>query len=157
MAKDNMSKDTDEEIIVPVTAGCCIRGPRPRRIACGDRNCETPKRTAMKRQDHDRSDDNRAGRRRNLIHPGWVRICHWINAVAILVMIGSGWQIFNASPLFDFTFSRTITLGRWLGGAIHVALRGNVGAGDKRSRLSDARHRHRPLSPQAAADLSRAR
>jgi thiosulfate reductase cytochrome b subunit len=52
------------------------------------------------------------------IHPGWVRICHWINALAILVMIGSGWQIFNASPLFDFTFPRSIALGQWLGGAI---------------------------------------
>ena len=30
------------------------------------------------------------------IHPGWVRVCHWINALAILVMIGSGWQIYNA-------------------------------------------------------------
>jgi thiosulfate reductase cytochrome b subunit len=52
------------------------------------------------------------------IHPGWVRICHWINALAILVMIGSGWQIFNVSPLFDFTFPRSIALGQWLGGAI---------------------------------------
>jgi len=52
------------------------------------------------------------------IHPGWVRICHWINAVAILVMIGSGWQIFNASPLFDFRFPREIALGNWLGGAL---------------------------------------
>jgi thiosulfate reductase cytochrome b subunit len=52
------------------------------------------------------------------IHPVWVRVTHWINAIAILVMIGSGWQIYNASPLFDFTFSRSITLGGWLGGAI---------------------------------------
>ncbi|HMJ44057.1 MAG TPA: cytochrome b/b6 domain-containing protein [Pseudolabrys sp.] len=52
------------------------------------------------------------------IHPAWVRVTHWINAVAILMMIGSGWQIYNASPLFDFTFSRSITLGGWLGGAI---------------------------------------
>ena len=52
------------------------------------------------------------------IHPGWVRICHWINAVAILVMIGSGWQIFNAAPLFDFTFPRGVALGNWLGGAL---------------------------------------
>ena len=52
------------------------------------------------------------------IHPVWVRVTHWINAVAILMMIGSGWQIYNASPLFDFTFSRSITLGGWLGGAI---------------------------------------
>jgi thiosulfate reductase cytochrome b subunit len=52
------------------------------------------------------------------IHPAWVRVCHWINALAILVMIGSGWQIYNASPLFDFTFPRSIALGQWLGGAL---------------------------------------
>jgi thiosulfate reductase cytochrome b subunit len=52
------------------------------------------------------------------IHPGWVRIGHWINAIAMIVMIGSGWQIYNASPLFDFTFPRAITLGEWLGGAL---------------------------------------
>ena len=52
------------------------------------------------------------------IHPRWVRICHWINALAILVMIGSGWQIYNASPLFDFVFPRQITLGNWLAGAL---------------------------------------
>src|SRR5215471_1046997 len=53
-----------------------------------------------------------------IIHPGWVRIGHWINAIAMIVMIGSGWQIYNASPLFPFTFPRAITLGEWLGGAI---------------------------------------
>ena len=42
-----------------------------------------------------------------IIHPGWVRVSHWINALAILVMIGSGWQIYNASPLFKFEFSST--------------------------------------------------
>lgn len=52
------------------------------------------------------------------IHPAWVRITHWINALAILVMIGSGWQIYNASPLFPFGFSKHITLGGWLGGAL---------------------------------------
>jgi len=52
------------------------------------------------------------------IHPRWVRICHWINALAVLVMIGSGWQIYNASPLFDFVFPRQIALGNWLAGAL---------------------------------------
>jgi len=52
------------------------------------------------------------------IHPAWVRICHWINAIAILVMIGSGWQIYDASPLFNFTFPRQIALGNWLAGAL---------------------------------------
>ncbi|MGB9062689.1 MAG: cytochrome b/b6 domain-containing protein, partial [Pseudolabrys sp.] len=55
---------------------------------------------------------------RATIHPRWVRICHWINALAILVMIGSGWQIYNASPLFDFVFPRQIALGNWLAGAL---------------------------------------
>jgi thiosulfate reductase cytochrome b subunit len=53
-----------------------------------------------------------------VIQPGWVRIAHWINAVAIILMIMSGWQIYNASPLFDFKFSHSITLGGWLGGAL---------------------------------------
>src|SRR5882757_7416359 len=52
------------------------------------------------------------------IHPVWVRITHWINAIAILVMIGSGWQIYNASPLFGCVFPRSISLGGWLAGAI---------------------------------------
>jgi thiosulfate reductase cytochrome b subunit len=53
-----------------------------------------------------------------VIQPAWVRIVHWINAVAMIMMIMSGWQIYNASPLFDFTFSRSTTLGGWLGGAL---------------------------------------
>jgi thiosulfate reductase cytochrome b subunit len=52
------------------------------------------------------------------IHPVWVRVTHWINAIAILVMIGSGWQIFDASPLFGFHFPKSIALGQWLGGAL---------------------------------------
>src|SRR6266576_4309786 len=52
------------------------------------------------------------------IHPRRVRICHWVNALAILVMIGSGWQIYNASPLFDFVFPSQIALGNWLAGAL---------------------------------------
>jgi thiosulfate reductase cytochrome b subunit len=53
-----------------------------------------------------------------VIQPAWVRIVHWINAVAMILMIMSGWQIYNASPLFDFTFSKSLTLGGWLGGAL---------------------------------------
>src|SRR5262249_54046328 len=33
-------------------------------------------------------------------------------------MIGSGWQIYNASPLFPFAFPPAITLGGWLAGAL---------------------------------------
>src|SRR5258708_10328978 len=53
-----------------------------------------------------------------VIQPAWVRTVHWINAVAMVLMIMSGWQIYNASPLFDFKFSHSITLGGWLGGAL---------------------------------------
>jgi thiosulfate reductase cytochrome b subunit len=53
-----------------------------------------------------------------VIHPVWVRVTHWINALAMLMMIGSGWQIYDASPLFGFTFPHQIALGNWLAGAL---------------------------------------
>jgi len=59
-----------------------------------------------------------------VIHPLWVRITHWINAIAMLMMIGSGWQIYNASPLFGFEFPPGIALGGWLAGAISWHLAG---------------------------------
>ena len=55
---------------------------------------------------------------RAVIHPLWLRITHWINAVAVIVMVGSGWEIYNASPLFPFTFPKSITIGGWLAGAL---------------------------------------
>jgi thiosulfate reductase cytochrome b subunit len=54
-----------------------------------------------------------------LVHPLWVRITHWVNALGMLMMIGSGWQIYDASPLFSFLeFPRQIALGNWLAGAL---------------------------------------
>ncbi len=64
------------------------------------------------------TDQQSAPRSVAVIHPLWLRLLHWINAFAMVVMIGSGWQIYNASPLFDFSFSRSITIGGWLGGAL---------------------------------------
>lgn len=52
------------------------------------------------------------------VHPAVVRITHWINVLALLVMVASGWRIYNASPLFDFRFPPELTLGGWLGGAL---------------------------------------
>ena len=52
------------------------------------------------------------------VHPAYVRVTHWINAVAIVAMIGSGWEIYNASPLFPFVFPKSVTLGGWLAGAL---------------------------------------
>jgi thiosulfate reductase cytochrome b subunit len=54
-----------------------------------------------------------------VIQPAWVRALHWINAVAMILMIMSGLQVYNASPLFaSLRFSHSITLGGWLGGAL---------------------------------------
>ncbi len=47
-------------------------------------------------------------------HPAWLRVSHWLNALAVIVMTASGWQIYNASPIFHFIFPRQITLGGWL-------------------------------------------
>jgi thiosulfate reductase cytochrome b subunit len=52
------------------------------------------------------------------VHPLWLRINHWINALAVMLMIFSGWRIYNASPLFAFSFPNEYTLGGWLGGAL---------------------------------------
>jgi len=52
------------------------------------------------------------------VHPLWLRFCHWVNAIAIVLMVMSGWRIYNASPLFSFTFPDALTLGGWLGGAL---------------------------------------
>jgi thiosulfate reductase cytochrome b subunit len=47
-----------------------------------------------------------------LVHPGMVRITHWINAAAILIMIGSGWRIYNNVPIFPaIEFPLWATLG----------------------------------------------
>jgi thiosulfate reductase cytochrome b subunit len=52
------------------------------------------------------------------VHPLVVRVTHWINAFAILIMATSGWRIYNASPIFPFRIPAEITLGGWLAGAL---------------------------------------
>jgi thiosulfate reductase cytochrome b subunit len=92
------------------------------------------------------------------VHPLVVRITHWINALAILVMVMSGWRIYNASPLFNFSFPGDLTLGGWLAGALQwhfaamwlLALNGliylayGIAAGHLRRKLL-------PISPRALA------
>ena len=87
-----------------------------------------------------------------VIQPAWVRILHWVNAFAMVLMIMSGWQIYNASPLFGFTFSKSITLGGWLGGALlwHFAAMWILMVNGLD--LSRAWFCHRPLPQEAAAD-----
>src|ERR1700759_5110802 len=53
------------------------------------------------------------------IHPLWLRITHWLNACAALIMMLSGWRIYDASPVFPgIVIPPSITLGGWLGGAL---------------------------------------
>src|SRR5258705_5586701 len=53
------------------------------------------------------------------IQPAWVRITHGINALAVVLMVMSGWQVYDASPIFPaLRFPSAITLGGWLGGAL---------------------------------------
>ncbi|WP_038906750.1 cytochrome b/b6 domain-containing protein [Dickeya oryzae] len=61
---------------------------------------------------------------RRPIHAWPIRLTHWINLLAMTGMFMSGWEIYNASPLFNFHFPATMTLGGWLGGAIgwHLAV-----------------------------------
>lgn len=83
------------------------------------------------------------------VQPAWVRAWHWINVLAVLIMVTSGWRIYNASPIFDFRFDDDLTLGGWLGGALqwHFAgmwllfanglfyLVGNIATGRLRTRF----------------------
>ena len=53
-----------------------------------------------------------------VIHPLWLRLTHWLNAVAVMLLATSGWRIYNAAPFFPFELPRALTLGGWLGGAL---------------------------------------
>ena len=52
------------------------------------------------------------------IHPLWLRLTHWSNAAAVLVLVLSGWRIYNATAFYGFSIPPGITLGGWLGGAL---------------------------------------
>ncbi len=55
----------------------------------------------------------RAPRARKL-HPLPFRIMHWINAVAMFIMIGSGWKIYNDEVIFGWLhFPEALTIGKW--------------------------------------------
>lgn len=56
--------------------------------------------------------------RAQAIQPGWLRLTHWLNAIAVVVLVLSGWRIYNASPVFSFHLPRSVSLGGWLGGAL---------------------------------------
>src|SRR5271155_6210104 len=56
---------------------------------------------------------NSTARERRL-HPLPVRIMHWTNAVAIFIMIGSGWKIYNDDVIFGWLhFPDSVVIGKW--------------------------------------------
>jgi thiosulfate reductase cytochrome b subunit len=102
---------------------------------------------------------------RNTLQPVWVRVTHWINALAVVLMVMSGWQIYDASPIFPaLQFPPAFTLGGWLGGALlwHFAIMWLLVANFLvylAANLASGRLRHKllPLSPRALiADLGAA-
>ncbi len=51
---------------------------------------------------------------RERLHPLPVRIMHWINTLAVLIMITSGWKIYNDEVIFGWLhFPEFLTLGKW--------------------------------------------
>jgi thiosulfate reductase cytochrome b subunit len=55
---------------------------------------------------------------KQIVHPGWLRAMHWLNALAVVVLLTSGWRIYNATAFLGFAIPKDITLGGWLGGAL---------------------------------------
>ena len=48
-----------------------------------------------------------------IVHPLTVRITHWLNAIAMFIMIMSGWRIYNSDPIFPFYFPVELTCCHW--------------------------------------------
>ena len=55
-----------------------------------------------------------------IVHPLTVRITHWLNALAIFVMIMSGWRVYDSDPIFPFAFPVWLTLGGSTDGSVDV-------------------------------------
>jgi thiosulfate reductase cytochrome b subunit len=52
--------------------------------------------------------------RERRLHPLPIRVMHWINAVAIFIMIGSGWKIYDDDVIFGWLhFPDFLTIGKW--------------------------------------------
>jgi thiosulfate reductase cytochrome b subunit len=55
--------------------------------------------------------------RKEFQHPLVIRCTHWVNFIALAIMVSSGLRIYNASPVFEFRIPAFLTLGGWLAGA----------------------------------------
>jgi thiosulfate reductase cytochrome b subunit len=62
---------------------------------------------------------NSTGRHPARLHPLGLRIMHWINALAMIIMIASGWEIYNDSVILGWLrFPQWITIGDGPEGAL---------------------------------------
>src|SRR5258707_6113742 len=55
-----------------------------------------------------------------IVHPLTVRITHWVNALAMVIMIMSGWRIYNPDPILPFHFPIAPTLGGSFDGSVDL-------------------------------------
>jgi len=55
-----------------------------------------------------------------MVHPLTVRVTHWLNALAMFIMIMSGWRIYNSEPIFPFYFPVELTLGGSYDGSVDI-------------------------------------
>ena len=55
-----------------------------------------------------------------IVHPLTVRITHWLNALAMIIMIMSGWRIYNSDPILPFSFPVWLTLGGSYEGSVDI-------------------------------------
>ena len=56
-----------------------------------------------------------AAERGRRLHPLPIRIMHWINVLAMFIMIGSGWKIYDDNVIFGWLHvPEAFTIGRWL-------------------------------------------
>ncbi len=86
------------------------------------------------------------------LHPLPLRIMHWTNAVAMIIMIGSGWKIYNDEVLFGWLHFPMDHDWRRAGGRLAVAFLRHVDPGDQRPRLCGIRTCDGALPAHAAAD-----
>src|SRR5260370_3321726 len=100
-------------------------------------------------------------------HPLPVRLCHWVNAISLFVMVGSGMQIFRAFPSFGakipqkdlLNWPKSFAIGGWLGGALQWHLTfmwiylatGVIYLGYQ---IFSGNYRQAPLSPHATLAAS---
>ena len=89
----------------------------------------------------------------SILHPLIVRITHWVNAVAMVIMITSGWRIHQLLPDFAIPISWRPNARFGPAQRAAVALRGDVVPGHQRYDLYRLRDRFGTFSSQALADL----